>query len=102
MCARTLFQTRLHGPNRLRAWLLACYISMMFCLATIFVGLNTRSLQMGLIDNRNYPGGPVAYWTNAYSLALTVVPNAASVISSWLADALLVCYTFSALAVLRF
>ena len=90
LCLRALFGSRAHNPNRRRSWLLSSYVLSMFALATIFVTTNTKSLLEGLIQNRNYPGGPLAYWANGYARALTVVPNAASVISSWMADALLV------------
>ncbi|KAF7965220.1 hypothetical protein HWV62_45047 [Athelia sp. TMB] len=94
LCLRALFGSRSHNPNRRRSWLLSSYVLAMFALATIFVTTNTKSLLEGLIQNRNYPGGPLAYWANGYARALTVVPNAASVISSWMADALLLyrCY----------
>ncbi|KAF7966356.1 hypothetical protein HWV62_38957 [Athelia sp. TMB] len=71
------------------SWALAVYILVMFSLGTIFVGVTLHGLQQGLIDYRNFPGGPVAFWSAQYALPLTVLANACATISSWLADALL-------------
>jgi len=71
------------------SWVLAAYVFFMFSLGTIFVGCMLHGLQQGLIDYRNFPGGPIAFWSARYALPLTVTANASATISSWMADALL-------------
>lgn len=73
-----------------RSLAMGSYVLTMFSLGTVFIFTSLHTLQLGLIDYRNYPGGPLVYWEKGYSLPLTVLPNACATISSWLADLLLV------------
>lgn len=79
---------RRNGKDRSLA--MGLYVLAMFALGTLFIFTSLNTLQLGLIDYRNFPGGPLAYWQDEYSLPLTVLPNACATISSWLADLLLV------------
>lgn len=68
----------------------------MFSLAVSFIGLYTRNFQLQFIENRNYPGGPMAWGRTQFSSARFVSPIVISVVISWLADGFLVslgCFT---------
>ncbi|KAH8109253.1 hypothetical protein DFH11DRAFT_1843271 [Phellopilus nigrolimitatus] len=83
-----LLEARKRSQERLD-WTLLIYTCMMFSLGTIFIGMSMRSFQLMFIDNRDFPGGPTAYALSQYSSAITIVPNACSIISGWLADGFL-------------
>ncbi|KAH8109256.1 hypothetical protein DFH11DRAFT_1861577, partial [Phellopilus nigrolimitatus] len=83
-----LLEARKRSRERLD-WTLLIYAFVMFSLGTIFIGMDIRALQLMFIDNRDFPGGPTAYALSNYSSATTVVPNACSIISGWLADGFL-------------
>lgn len=70
--------------------ILLVYTFTVFALGTTFIGMNTRSLQLMFIDNREFPGGPTAYSLSQYSSPITVIPNACSIVAGWLADGFLV------------
>ncbi|KAF9256980.1 hypothetical protein L218DRAFT_807646, partial [Marasmius fiardii PR-910] len=65
------------------------YISFMFILGTIYIAANTRTIELGYVWNRNYPGGPAAYNLHIYSEAITIVGLVAFFGSNWMSDALL-------------
>ncbi|KAJ7602491.1 hypothetical protein DFH06DRAFT_1311448 [Mycena polygramma] len=64
---------------------LIAYTFFLFALGTIFVFMDLYSLQLAFVDNRNAPGGPMAYFYSQYGTPISVVPNACSVIGDWLA-----------------
>lgn len=68
----------------------------MFSLAVSFIGIYTRDFQLQFIENRNYPGGPMAWGRTQFSSARFVSPIVIGVVISWLADGFLVslcCFT---------
>ena len=76
-----------HG--RPQNFMLATYTFLLFALGTVFMAMNIHLAQLGFIDDRNFPGGPEAYEEFRYDSALAVIPNAAFILSNWLADGLL-------------
>lgn len=77
-----------HGRDRNP--ILAGYTFLLFSLGTVFMGMNINVAVLAFIDNRNFPGGPETYSGSTQSSALGVIPNAAFILSNWLADALMV------------
>ncbi|KAF9465120.1 hypothetical protein BDZ94DRAFT_1296643 [Collybia nuda] len=75
--------------GRDRNLILAGYTFLLFSLGTVFTGMNINVAILGFIENRNFPGGPEAYSSFTQSSALGVIPNAAFILSNWMADALM-------------
>lgn len=80
------------GHRRNKA--LIAFNFVMFTLAVSFVGLYTRNYQLEFIDNRDYPGGPMAWGRTQYGSARLASSNAISAVISWLADGFLVSTVF--------
>ncbi|KAI0258330.1 hypothetical protein BC834DRAFT_975244 [Gloeopeniophorella convolvens] len=66
------------------------YITILFILGTIFMVSSAEFTQLAFIDNRNFPGGPAAYENAMFSIPVDMAGNAAFVLTTWFADALLV------------
>ncbi|KAJ6464366.1 hypothetical protein C8R45DRAFT_1023829 [Mycena sanguinolenta] len=78
----------IHGPRRRhenRNIPLIVFTAVLFAFGTVFVSMDLTSLKLGFVDNRNYPGGPMAYAFAQYAKPITVIPNSCSVIGDWLA-----------------
>ena len=69
---------------------LLAYMSILFCVRTIFQAVQARTVQAMFIDNRNYPGGPWAYFLATQNLPINVIFYATLFISTFLADLLIV------------
>ena len=65
-------------------------MTLLFCVETIFVAVQARAVQVNYIDNRNYPGGPWAYFLATQYLPVNVIFYAALFILTALADILVV------------
>lgn len=63
-----------------------------FSFSTLHSGYDMKAIQLGFVENRNFPGGPSAYAT----LSRSDTPgNIACILMQWLCDALLVsCTTY--------
>ena len=61
-----VWRTAQAGGKRQAPWL-TYYTVIMFALATIGFGANTKFIQMTYIDYRNYPGGPNVFTQVFYS-----------------------------------
>ncbi|KDR85778.1 hypothetical protein GALMADRAFT_53579 [Galerina marginata CBS 339.88] len=85
-CALFLWNAR-RSRGRQSLFLLA-YISLLFVVETIFVAVQARTVQVIYIDNRNYPGGPWAYFLATQYLAINVMFYATLFILTFLADLL--------------
>lgn len=70
-------------------WLL--YISTLFALGTANICLNINFNELTWIDDRNYPGGPLAFLLEQQARPANTAGNAAAIIITFLADGLLVC-----------
>ncbi|KLO05094.1 hypothetical protein SCHPADRAFT_884040 [Schizopora paradoxa] len=65
-------------------------VCILFVLGTIQLGTNTRYYEMMWIDDRNFPGGPIAFFTSEFSLPVNTVGGVAFILADFLADAILV------------
>lgn len=89
----------LGGANRKyeRNWFMAGYTFVLFVLGTYWIASNTRLTQLALVDNRNYPTGPIGYIVSISGEAFVVAGNACDTIANWLVDGLLVRRFYSSL-----
>lgn len=65
-------------------------MTLLFCVETIFVAVQARGVQENYIDNRNFPGGPWAYFLATQYLPVNIMFYATLFISTALADILVV------------
>jgi len=84
-CARHLWKAR--RIRSMSSFLLA-YITLLLCVETIFEIAQAHTVQMIYIDNRNYPGGPWAYFLATQNLPIDVVFIASLFSLTFLADLL--------------
>ena len=73
-------------------WLLV-YITILFILNTIYAACTARDVQLDYIDDRNYPGGPLAYFLATTAIPVNVIAFVVFFIANVLADALLVSFS---------
>ena len=85
-----LTSSRTSAKQRTRSNSLLTLITLLFALATVNMACNTRMNQLEFIDNRNFPGGPNAWFFTFYSLGVNTAGNAAYVVANVLTDGLLV------------
>lgn len=96
-CLYTLIHPRFRKNGREKInYIFVTFVCVIFALNTVFIALNTHLQQSGYIDNRNFPGGPLAFELAQYSKAIVIAPNACFIVANWLADALLVSSTIQA------
>lgn len=93
MCFHLLLRQR-NGPNRRMRLAYLAYISLIFTMGTIYYIPLLVSTQESFIDNRNYPGGPSAYEDVIFAKSFDMMGNAAYVVSTILADGLMVSTCF--------
>jgi len=84
-CAQYLWNQR---RSRSQALFMLAYITVIFIIETIFVGVQARTVQLAYIDNRNYPGGPWVYFLNSQALPVNVMFEATLFLITFLCDAL--------------
>ncbi|KAJ6450728.1 hypothetical protein C8R47DRAFT_1230155 [Mycena vitilis] len=64
---------------------LIAFTTVIFALGMVFVSMDLTSLRLAFVDNRNFPGGPIAYSLAQYGQPIVVIPNACAIIGDWLA-----------------
>ncbi|KIJ44347.1 hypothetical protein M422DRAFT_30489 [Sphaerobolus stellatus SS14] len=69
-------------------WLL--FVFLLFSLGTLNIVFNMHFNEQAWIDDRNYPGGPLAYLLEQQSVPIQTAGNAESILISFMADALLI------------
>ncbi|KAH8106927.1 hypothetical protein BXZ70DRAFT_261697 [Cristinia sonorae] len=84
-CARYLFSERKRGRNPL--YILA-YITLLLITQTILCIVQARTVQVMYIDNRNFPGGPWAYFLATQNQAINVMFYACLFVLTFLSDLL--------------
>lgn len=57
-----------------RALFLLLYITLLFVVESIYTAVQARTVQLMYIDNRNYPGGPWAYFLATQKLPVNILP----------------------------
>ena len=68
------------------------YVFLLFVGATVNVSVNMEFNEWTWIDFRGFPGGPLAFLYDEQSNVINTVGNSFGVLSSFLTDALLVCW----------
>lgn len=76
------------GAKRNKALLAFTFV--LFSLSLAFVALYSRNYQLEFIDNRDYPGGPMAWGRTQYGSAGPASGDTIAVVISWLGDGFLV------------
>ncbi|KAJ7220873.1 hypothetical protein GGX14DRAFT_336155, partial [Mycena pura] len=84
-CALFLWKRR--KQNRQSMFLLA-YMTFMLLIESLFVAVQARTVQMIYIDNRNYPGGPWAFFLASQTAAVNVMFYATLFLLTFLSDLL--------------
>ncbi|TDL29997.1 hypothetical protein BD410DRAFT_703038, partial [Rickenella mellea] len=86
--ATVYFMTRKNSGQKLSIPLLA-FVCSLFTLGTISIAANTKFSEEMWIDDRNIPGGPIAWLTEHYSDPVNTLGNAAYIFANFLADGVL-------------
>ncbi|TCD67459.1 hypothetical protein EIP91_012376 [Steccherinum ochraceum] len=91
LCTRALW---LRKPKTPSTWFLLGYIFVLNAINTIWTGTSAYGLQLTFIDNRNYPGGPLAFLGIEFSIWQNILSLASLISGNVLADILLLwrCY----------
>jgi hypothetical protein len=91
-CARYLWMQR-HA--RSSSLFILAFMSAIFATSTVFVGVQAFTVQLAYIDNRNFPGGPWAWFLQSQALPVNVAFEATLVVLNVLCDSLVLwrCWT---------
>ncbi|VDB94881.1 unnamed protein product [Peniophora sp. CBMAI 1063] len=84
-CAHYLWSQR---QTRRYALVLLAYTSIAFCIQTVYVAVQARVLQHVYIDDRNYPGGPWAYYLSSQSIPVNIVVQVTLFVLTFMCDVL--------------
>lgn len=68
------------------------YITLLLVVESTWTGVQARTVQLMYVDNRNYPGGPYAYFDATQQLAVNVAFEATLFVMTFLCDCLVVCF----------
>ncbi|KAH9484497.1 hypothetical protein JR316_0003979 [Psilocybe cubensis] len=83
-----LYTKRMNSKGTVGQFLLL-YVVVVFVLGNIGNATNIRFGEMTFIDNRNYPGGPNAFFVQQSTNKVAVLCNSAYIVNSWFQDGLL-------------
>ena len=81
--------TRTSGKTHV-PWGLVAYITWNFILGTIGIAAEGRFNELTYVDDRNYPGGPNAFFIAQYGDFINIFGTVAYVVLNWFADGLVV------------
>ncbi|KAF8067458.1 hypothetical protein FPV67DRAFT_1763807 [Lyophyllum atratum] len=85
-----LTQVLLSRPKRGRMyWAIVFYSSILFCLATLAVAGMLKYAELTFIDNREYPGGPLAYYSSHLSNHIHTMGQICTTLVPWIGDILM-------------
>jgi len=84
-CALFLWKRRRHGRQPM---ILLFYMTAMLLIESLFVAVQARTVQFIYIDNRNYPGGPWAFFLASQTAAVNVIFYATLFLLTFLSDLL--------------
>lgn len=68
-----------------------CYIVILFALGTIGLGADLKFTEMAYVDDRDFPGGPYAFFVEENGITINKLVYGAYIANMWLADAIVVC-----------
>ena len=83
----------LHHPsrgNRPPNYKLIAYVTVIWLIATVNVAARMKWNEMIWIDDRDYPGGPIGFLYNQFTLPINTVGNTTFVVNSCLTDLMVV------------
>ena len=86
-CALYLWSQR---KTRKRSIFLLAYITLLLVIETMYMVVQANTVQSMYIDNRNFPGGPWAYFLATQQLPINVIFYATLFVLTFLSDLLLV------------
>ncbi|KAL0067014.1 hypothetical protein AAF712_006003 [Marasmius tenuissimus] len=66
------------------------YVVLLFLCATMFMAGDSTMAEYSFVDYRNIPGGPSTFQALFFSIPVSEIGNVGFVVSSWLADAVVV------------
>lgn len=69
---------------------LLVYVCVVFVLSTLTMASESETVQLGFIDDRNFPGGPAAYEELQFSSPIGSLGNYCVSLMNWVSDGLLV------------
>lgn len=72
------------------SWTMIAYITLNFILGSIGNAANIKFNEMVFIDDRDFPGGPNAFFTQQNSVTINVLAYAVYIVNTWTQDGLLV------------
>ncbi|KAF7376505.1 hypothetical protein MSAN_00066500 [Mycena sanguinolenta] len=84
-CALFLWK---RGKHSRLSMLLLIYMTTMLLIESLFVAVQARTVQFIYIDNRNYPGGPWAFFLASQKAAINVIFYATLFLLTFLSDLL--------------
>ena len=70
--------------------ILLVYIAVLFAIVAASQGLLLQWIQIGFIAQRNYPGGPSAFFNNEWSIPSSLAETILTVVANWMMESLLV------------
>jgi hypothetical protein len=73
---------------------LMIYLTILFTILFVFMTVQAATVQVVYIDNRNYPGGPWAYFLATQNLPVNVIFIATFFLLTLFADSLIVRFIF--------
>ena len=69
---------------------LLVFVALIFSVNTVFAGVAMQFTMQAFVNDRDFPGGPSAYEIEEFSIPIDSVANICLIVSTFLADALLV------------
>ncbi|EIN04127.1 hypothetical protein PUNSTDRAFT_76736 [Punctularia strigosozonata HHB-11173 SS5] len=87
ICLDLLIKQLKSHPKRSYAMLV--YIVMLFILGSLGNAANIKFNEMVFVDNRDYPGGPNAYFVEQNGVWINVLSYGVYIVNTWLQDGLL-------------
>ncbi|KAJ7198556.1 hypothetical protein GGX14DRAFT_401918 [Mycena pura] len=84
-CALFLWKRRKQTPQSM---FLLAYMSFMLLIESLFIAVQARTVQMIYIENRNYPGGPWAFFLASQTAGINVTFYATLFLLTFLSDIL--------------
>ncbi|GJJ11140.1 hypothetical protein Clacol_005371 [Clathrus columnatus] len=87
LCLSLFWSSRKRDPRT--SWIFGTYITINFILGSIGNAANIVENQYAFIDDRGFPGGPLAISFASYAIPINIAGFVAYVVNAWLQDGLL-------------
>ena len=83
-----------------KALFLLFYVTLLFAIETVYAVIQAQTIQSMYIDNRNYPGGPWAYFLATRNVLINEIFYGSLFVLTFLVDLLLVSLSYESLGCL--